>query len=179
MTTLSCGPLWLIRSRASSVVLWGGRADQWFPALGCTVAAGGRLQQASPGCSFSVCWVLSSGLLHPPSPSYLSCVWSRSVCSLRQVQVNKCTERMWISHLHKSVDVGTLPLMDSFVLHCWMLFLCFCARGIISKLTEYEDNYIWQLMLVLCIIYPSDLDAVHVYLSGVFVHNEKFPIQNG
>lgn len=37
-------------------------------------------------------------LLLPPNPPPLSCVWSRSVCSLRLVQVNKCTEWMW-SHI--------------------------------------------------------------------------------
>lgn len=115
VVTLCSWAMWLIRSHASSIVPWGGRTDQWFPALGCTVAAGWRLQQALPGCGSSVCWVLSSGLRYlphptpphhnpPPPPSLsfalspispLSCVWSRSVCSLRRVQVNKCTERMW------------------------------------------------------------------------------------
>lgn len=36
----------------------------------------------------------SNSTPHPPTP-FFSCVWSRSVCSPRQVQVNKCTERMW------------------------------------------------------------------------------------
>lgn len=59
----------LIRSRASCIVLRGGRRDRWLPVP--VAAEGERLQQASAGWSCSVCWVLSSEL-HLPSISFSS-----------------------------------------------------------------------------------------------------------
>lgn len=92
---------WLIRSRAPSIVLFSGRADHWFPALcycSCRreAAAGiARLLRVLSAEQWAAAPTTNTTPHPNPPPPRLSCVWSRSVCSPRQVQVNKCTERMW------------------------------------------------------------------------------------